>query len=340
MDAPFCNPGSPMPFKANADRRHHIPKQRRRVTNWAEYDAALRQRGSLTVWFTEAAVAAWEAEPRTTPGGQPHYSALAITTALTLKAVFRLALRQTEGLIGSVIRLLGLDLSVSQHTTLSRRDETVEVPRPRSDTRTEAGRDPEPLHLLVESTGLKLCGAGEWLVEKHGTKTRRSWRKMHIGVDADTGRIVAATLTTHDVDDGSQVGPLLDQVTGAVASVIGDGAYDQEGVYASVGERHPEAAVIVPPRATAVPSATAETAPTQRDRHLERIAEKGRMGWQTASGYTKRARAEAAIGRFKRVIGDGLRVHTDERRATEMDVAVQVLNRMLELGRPNYVRIA
>ena len=329
-----------MPFKANADRRHHIPKQRRRVTNWAEYDAALRQRGSLTVWFTEEAVAAWEAEPRTTPGGQPHYSSLAITTALTLKAVFRLALRQTEGLIGSVIRLLGLDLSVPAHTTLSRRAETLEVPRPRSDSRTEAGRDPEPVHLLVDSTGLKLCGAGEWLVEKHGTRTRRAWRKMHLGVDAETGRIVAATLTDRDVDDASQVGPLLDQVDGQIASFTGDGAYDQDGVYTSVAERHPAAAIIVPPRATAVPSRTAETAPTQRDRHLDLIAEKGRMGWQKASGYNWRARAEATIGRFKRVIGDGLRSHTEERRATEMDVAVHVLNRMLELGRPESVRIA
>jgi len=329
-----------MPFKANADRRHHIPKQRRQVTNWAEYDAALRQRGSLTVWFTEEAVAAWEAEPRTTPGGQPHYSSLAITTALTLKAVFRLALRQTEGLIGSVIRLLGLDLSVPDHTTLSRRAETLEVPRPRSDSRTEAGRDPEPVHLLVDSTGLKLCGAGEWLVEKHGTRTRRAWRKMHLGVDAETGRIVAATLTDRDVDDASQVGPLLDQVDGQIASFTGDGAYDQDGVYTSVAERHPAAAIIVPPRATAVPSRTAETAPTQRDRHLDLIAEKGRMGWQKASGYNWRARAEATIGRFKRVIGDGLRSHTEERRATEMDVAVHVLNRMLELGRPESVRIA
>jgi len=310
------------------------------VTNWAEYDAALRQRGSLTVWFTEEAVAAWEAEPRTTPGGQPHYSSLAITTALTLKAVFRLALRQTEGLIGSVIRLLGLDLSVPDHTTLSRRAETLEVPRPRSDSRTEAGRDPEPVHLLVDSTGLKLCGAGEWLVEKHGTRTRRAWRKMHLGVDAETGRIVAATLTDRDVDDASQVGPLLDQVDGQIASFTGDGAYDQDGVYTSVAERHPAAAIIVPPRATAVPSRTAETAPTQRDRHLDLIAEKGRMGWQKASGYNWRARAEATIGRFKRVIGDGLRSHTEERRATEMDVAVHVLNRMLELGRPESVRIA
>ena len=115
-----------MPFKANADRRHHIPKQRHRVTNWAEYGAALRARGSLTVWFSEEAIAAWRAAPRTTRGGQPWYSALAITTALTLRAVFRLALRQTEGLIGSILRLLGLDLAVPDHSTLSRRAEALE----------------------------------------------------------------------------------------------------------------------------------------------------------------------------------------------------------------------
>ena len=122
--------------------------------NWREYDASLRQRGSLTVWFTADAIKGWRAAPRTTPGGQPWYSSLAILTALTLQAVFRLALRQTEGLIGSVIGLLGLDLAVPDHSTLCRRAETLEVPRPRP------GRDGEPLHLLVDSTGLKLCGAG------------------------------------------------------------------------------------------------------------------------------------------------------------------------------------
>ena len=159
-------------------------------------------------------------------------------------------------------------------------------------------------------------------------------------MDADTGQIVASAPTTNDVDDGAQAGPLLDQVTGPVASFTGDGGYDQDGVYAGVAERHPEAAVVVPPRSTAVPSGTAETAPTQRDRHLQFIAEHGRMGWQKASGYTKRARAEATMGRFMRVIGDGLRSRTDRRRATEADVAVHALNRMLELGRPSYVRIA
>jgi len=323
-----------LPFKLNQDHRHHIPKQKHQVMNWREYDASLRQRGSLTVWFTDDAVEAWRAEPRTTPGGQPWYSPLAILTALTLRAVFRLALRQTEGLIGSVIGLLGLALSVPDHSTLSRRAETLEVPRP------QPRRDGEPLHLLVDSTGLKLCGAGEWLVEKHGAKTRRSWRKLHIGLDAGTGQIVAAALTTKEVNDGAEVGPLLDQVPGPVASFTGDGAYDQENVSNAVAERHPEAAIIVPPRSTAVPSETAATAPTQRDRHLQCIAEHGRAAWQKTSGYTKRARAEAAIGRFKQVTGDGLRSRTDERRATEVDVAVHVLNRMLELGRPISARIA
>jgi hypothetical protein len=327
-----------VPFKLNQNRRHHIPRQRHKVTNWPDYEASLRQRGSLTVWFTEEAIAAWAAEPRTTRGGQPWYSPLAILTALTLRAVFRLAFRQTEGLIGSIIGLLGLTLRVPDHTTLSRRAATLELPRPQRQT--GSGNDAEPMHLLVDSTGLKLCGAGEWLLEKHGTQVRRSWRKLHLGLDADTGKIVAASLTAHDTDDASQTGPLLDQIPEPLASFTGDGAYDQDSVYADIAERHPEAAVIVPPRRSAVLSKTAETDPTQRDRHLQCIAEKGRMGWQKVSGYTRRAKAETAISRWKRVIGDGLRAHKDRQRTTEMKVGVYVLNRMLELGRPSYVRIS
>ena len=162
-----------MPFKLNQDQRHHIPRQTHKVTNWPAYEAGLRQRGSLTVWFTDETVAAWTAEPRTTRGGQPWYSPLAILTALTLRAVFRLALRQTEGLIGSIVDLLGLALRVPDHTMLSRRSGTLAVPRP-SWPSTGAGGEAALLHLLVDSTGLKLCGPGKWLVEKHGTCTRRS----------------------------------------------------------------------------------------------------------------------------------------------------------------------
>jgi len=356
-----------LPFKPNQDRRHHIPRQQHKVTNSLgallrsrpACDASLRQRGSLTVWFTDDAIAGWAAEPRTTCGGQPlsasltslrgiaarWCSPLAILTALTLRAVFRLAYRQAEGLLGSIIGLLGLGLRVPDHTTLSRRAATLDVPRPGN---AGAGAGSEPMHLLVDSTGLKLCGKGEWLLEKHGTATRRSWRALHLGVDAGTGRIVAATLTSKDVDDASQAGPLLDQVAGAVASFTGDGAYDGEPVHRAVAERPPQAAVVIPPRATAVPSDTAESAPTQRDGHLQHveprgspdIAKHGRMAWQNASGYNKRARVEASMGRWKQVIGDELRAHTDERRATEVAVAVHALNRMPELGRPSYARVA
>lgn len=332
-----------MPFKLNHDRRHDIPRQKRKVVNWRDYDASLRQRGSLTVWFTEEAIEGWRAAPRTTAGGQAWYSPLAILTALTLRGVFRLALCQTEGLIGSIIGLLGLTLRVPDHSTLSRRAASLEVPRPRRPNSNHAGAngsdEGEPMHLLVDSTGLKLCGAGEWLIEKHGTQARRSWRKLHIGLAAETGQLVAPTLTSKAVDDAAQVGPLLDQVAGAVADVTADGAYDQGRTYDDVAERHPDAAVIVPPRATAVLSETAENAPTQRDRHLQCIAEHGRLGWQRRSGYNTRALVEAGIARWKQVIGNGLRSHAEDRRLTEVNVAVHVLNRMLELGRPISVRI-
>ncbi|MBP0447930.1 IS5 family transposase [Roseomonas sp. SSH11] len=321
-----------MPFKVNKDRRHRIPRQRHRVTNWPTYEAGLRSRGSLTVWFTEDAIEGWRAAPRTTRGGQPSYSDLAIATALTLRAVFHLALRQTEGLIASILQLLGIDLAVPDHTTLSRRAETLEVPRPRGGQ--------APLHLLVDSTGLKLCGPGEWLTEKHGTRRRRSWRKLHLATDADTGRIVASVLTGHDADDGGQVGPLLEGVDGPVASLTADGAYDRDDIHVGIMARHPEAEIIVPPRSSAVPSASARTAPTARDRHLQTIAERGRMGWQRASGYNWRALVEADVSRWKRVIDDGLRSQTDGRQATEVAIAAEVLNRMLDLGRPDYVRIA
>jgi hypothetical protein len=195
-----------------------------------------------------------------------------------------------------------------------------------------------PLHLLVDSTGLKLGGAGEWPDEKHGTSRRRSWRKLRIGIDAGTGEIVAIELTEKDVDDAARTDAPLDQISDPVASFTADGAYDQDRVYAAVAERHPDAAVIVPPRSTAALSASATTAPTRRDRHIQETAMHGRMGWQKSSGYNIRAKVEAAIGRYKRVIGDALQSRTDETEATEVAIAARVLNQMVGFGRPDYVR--
>ena len=197
--------------------------------------------------------------------------------ALTMRTVFGLALRQTERLIGSVIDLLGLALVVPDYATLSRRSKTLDVP-----SRRRLGTG--PLHLLVDSTGLKFGEAGEWLVEKHGTSRRRSWRKLPIGISAESGEIVAIELTRKEIDNSARTGALLDQITDPLASITADGGYDQDRVYEAVAERHPDARVIVPPRSTAVPGASAATAPTQRDRHIQEIIDRGRMGWQTSSG--------------------------------------------------------
>jgi len=322
-----------MPHKYNADRRHRIPKARYKVTNWRDYEAGLRKRGSLTIWFSEDAVEAWRAAPRTTPGGQARYSDLAIETSLILRTVFHQPLRQTEGLVGSLLELMGLDLPVPDHTTLSRRARTLAVA---PQARTAGG----PVHLLVDSTGVKLSGPGEWLVEKHGTKRRRAWRKLHLGIDAKSGMIVASTLTSKEVDDAAELGALLAQVDNPLAAVVADGAYDQDRVYDDVAEHSAEAAVVVPPRATAVLSPSAETDPTQRDRHIQVIAEHGRMNWQKTSGYNARAGAEGAMSRYKRIIGDTLRSHTRPAQEVETRIAVNVLNRMLDLARPESVRAA
>jgi len=318
-----------MPHKYNADRRHRIPKRRYKVTNWQAYEAGLRQRGSLTIWFTEEAIAAWRAAPRTTPGGQARYSDLAIETSLILRTVFHQPLRQTEGLVGSLLELMGLDLPVPDHSTLSRRSRTLAVA-----SQAASG----PVHLLIDSTGVKLSGPGEWLVEKHGTQRRRAWRKLHLGVDAKTGTIVASTLTSKEVDDAAELGPLLDQIDDPLAAVIADGAYDQDRVYDGVAEHSAEAVVVVPPRSTAVLSASAETNPTQRDRHIQVIAEQGRMAWQKTSGYNARAGVEGTMSRYKRIIGDILRSHSRPAQETETRIAVSILNRMLD--RPESVRAA
>ncbi|GEO43466.1 IS5 family transposase [Skermanella aerolata] len=169
-----------MPHKYNADRCHRIPRTRYKVTNWSTYEAGLCQRGSLTIWFTEEAIAAWQAAPQTTPGGQARYSDLAIETSLILRTVFHQPLRQTEGLVGSLLGLIGLDLPVPDHSTLSRRSRTLAVAP-------QAQSASGPVHLLVDSTGMKLSGPGEWLVEKHGTQ-RRAWRKLHLAVNARPAR--------------------------------------------------------------------------------------------------------------------------------------------------------
>jgi hypothetical protein len=196
-----------LPNKHYDARRYHIPKMTFKVTNWSAYEAGVRRRGRLTLWVSDEALAAWRAAPRTTPDGQVHYSETAIETALMLRLVIHRPMRQTEGLLGSLLDLMDIDLPVPDHTTVSRRAARL-TPAPR--TALPSG----PVTLVIDSTGLKVYGAGEWHRDKHGVRGRRTWRKLHLAVDAATSTIVAATLTTTSAGDSSQVGPLLEQITG------------------------------------------------------------------------------------------------------------------------------
>jgi transposase len=316
-----------MPYKANESRRHKIPKVRYRVENWSAYDAALRRRGDLTIWVTPEAIAAWT-PPRSGRRGRPsRYSDLAIDAGLMLRLAFGRPWRQTEGLLDSLMRLLGLDLPVPDHTTFSRRNADLEVA-------SALARTDGPVTVVIDSTGLKVFGRGEWHLEKHGGHARRSWRKLHLAVDPDTGEILASALTSNEEGDASLLGPLLDQIARPIGTVLADGAYDGEPVYRAVAAHSPAAEVIIPPRSTAVPSATTGNAPSQRDRHIQRIAECGRLAWQRAVRYGRRSLGEVAMLRYKTLIGRSLHARTLPRQKTEAKIASKVINIMIGLGMP------
>src|ERR687889_1200363 len=276
-----------MPYKANEPRRHKIPRARYRVTNWPAYDGALQRRGSLTVWVTPEALAAWHPPGTGRRGRSPRYAEIAIETGHLLRLAFGRPWRQTEGLLRSLMALLGASVGVPDHTTFARRSPGLALARALAQ-----GRRTGPVHVVIDATGLQVHGAGAWLAETHGARGRRRWRKLHLAVDPESGAILASELTTSEEGDASLVGPLLEQIPGPIASVTADGTYDGEPVYRAVAERQsdPPAAVIIPPRVTAVPSPTADTEPTQRDQHLRMIRDRrGRMGWQKAVGYGKRS---------------------------------------------------
>ena len=322
-----------MPFKHNASRRHHIPKVRRRITSWPSYEAGLRRRGDLTFWIDEAAVSGWRAPRRTSPGGQRLYADMAIEVVLTLRLVFHLALRQVEGFTRSVLRLLGLEIAVPDHSTLSRRGRGFAGRQPR------AVRHDRPVHVVLDSTGLQIFGQGEWDAEKHGRKPRQ-WRKLHLAVDAETGEIVAHVLTDKNGGDITQVPALLATVEGRIASVIADGAYDSEAVYreAASYQHDPPVDVVIPPRSSSVATADAESQ-TIRDCHVQHIAQNGRMAWQKETGYGRRSLVETAIGRYKHIIGSTLRARSADGQAGEAAIAVQVLNRTIRIAKPISARL-
>ena len=306
------------------------PKALYRVKNWSDYDKALVQRGSLTFWMSDDFETKWRHTGEKQRGSQFEYSEQAIRVMLTVKEVFHLTNRGVEGCVRSLFWLMTIPLPVPDHTTLSKRGQTVKVNLPK--------KAKSNLTIVMDSTGLKIYGAGEWLQEKHKVRARRTWRKLHLAIDANTGMIVASTLTETDAGDPSQVGPLLDQTEGEIASVTADGAYDGAPTYATIAARGEQIKVIIPPRADAILSGQADDSASQRDRHIATIAVKGRLGWQEESGYGRRSLVETTMGRYKAIIGPQLRARGLAGQCTEAAIGVAVLNRMLHAGRPKSVR--
>ncbi|MCP5044212.1 MAG: IS5 family transposase [bacterium] len=308
---------------------HPKYKTKYRAKNWAAYDRALVARGDITLWITPEAIAAWRPAPTGGRGAQPKFSDLAIETALTLRLVFHLPLRQAEGFLRSVLRFMGLELESPDHTTLSRRGQGLAL-----DLRAVPHQG--PVHLLIDSSGLAAFGEGEWAAAKHGVKGRRGWRKLHLSVDA-RGMILAQCLTDATADDATTGVDLLSEVKETITSVTADGAYDTTAFYEAAGERG--ARVVVPPSTTATSSRKPRARASPRNRTIQRVQEIGRRAWKKEAGYHQQARAENAFFRYKTIIGDRLRARSDDGRRVETRIACDVLNRMTRLGRPESVAI-
>jgi IS5 family transposase len=303
---------------------------RYRVANWRDYNRALVARGSITLWIDEEVLSGWRA-----PGGKGRrYSDAAILAALSLRAAFKLTLRQTEGFLASLKPSLGLTIEVPHYSTFCRRARALKVPR----LARPAGGG--PLHLAIDATGLKVHGEGEWKVRVHGKGKRRVWRKLHLGVDTATGEILAHALTPSDTHDGAELEGLLAEVEGPIAAVYGDKAYDAFDIHSAVLARG--AQPVIPPRKGAAirPPPGLNNPPPTRGAAVARIAEIGRKAWKEETRYHRRSLAETGMCRYKTIIGPGLKARTLDNQKAEAAVAVRCLNRFTALGMPRSTRIA
>jgi hypothetical protein len=305
-------------------RVHPTYKAKYRVANWASCDHALVRRGDITMWVSPEAIATWEPAGVATRGGQRKYSDLAIETALTLRLLFHLPLRQTEGFLRSLFGLMGLYLPAPDHTTLSRRAQYLDLTLRRIPPH-------EGMHLVIDSTELSIVGEGEWAAAKHGRRGKRGWKKLHVGVD-QSGVIVAQALTEATVDDATTAITLIGAVHGHLARVTADTAYDTIAFYDAASSRG--AAVVVPPAKTA-PVSRRRPRSSARDRTIKKVKTIGRRRWKKASGYHQQARVENAFFRYKSITGNRLRARTPGGQEAEALLACNILNAMTDMGRPD-----
>jgi len=307
------------------DKKRKKKTQLYRIRNWKQYNKALANRGSITFWFDEAAIDSWLNHQKSGRRGKPRtYGSACIECMLVLKSVYRLPQRATYGLVCSLMQLMKLDLPVPHPTILSRRASSLDVTVPRHNKN-------EPLHVLVDATGLKVYGEGEWKVRTHGVSKRRTWRKLHIAMDANTGEILATVCTTSNVSDKEVLPNLVEQIEDDIDELTGDGGYDYVTCYEVIAER--KARAVIPPRRTGRLHPGDERL-RARDKNLRRIKKVGRKKWKQQSQYHRRSLVETAMMRQKTIFGGGMSSRRFQNQATEMKVRCAALNRMTHLGMP------
>ena len=304
-------------------------KRNYRLRNWKQYNKALVQRGSLTLWVSDEMLNLWLNQEKTgKPGRSNTYSDIAISCMATLKEVFHLPLRATQGLLNSILDLLKVEVTAPDYSTLSRRCSrlTVTLPRlPKS----------QPLHLVVDSTGVKVFGEGEWKVRQHGYSKRRTWRKLHLGADESSNEIVAAVVTTNNVADSQVIEDLLEQVEEEIEQVSGDGSYDKRGCYQAIKKRKAKASIPPQKNAKIWQHGNMKQERLNRDENLRRIRQVGRKKWKQEVGYHRRSLAETQMYRLKTIFGERVSARKFEGQATQLLLRCAALNRMTHLGMPD-----
>jgi hypothetical protein len=306
-------------------------KKRYRVRNWKEYNKSLVNRGRITLWFDEKSIANWyeNKQPGRRKRGRPKtYADIAVECLLLIKVVFNLRLRSLQGFAKSLVDLLKLPITIPNYTTISRRQKTIQVIL-------ERYKKGESLHVVVDSTGLKVFGEGEWKARQHGYSKRRTWRKLHLGVDEAGGEIVAVVLSTNDMGDSEVLPDLLQQIQDPIHQVSADGAYDTFGCHDAITERG--ATAVIPPRENAriAQHGNSHYPPLSRDKILRSLRNNSLKSWKQDSNYHRRSLAETAMYRFKQLLGRTLDARTFENQCTEAFIKCNAMNRMTSLGMPD-----
>jgi hypothetical protein len=317
-----------------------------KVQNWSEYNDALVGRGSLTVWMSPETVQNWEYDGPAQQGAQYEYTDLAIKTCLEVKLAYGLTLRQVGGFVTSIFDMMDVDLDVPDYTLLSKRHGDVEVDL--WGVASGAARGVVS-HLVMDATGLKVHGEGEWKQRTHGKQKRRTWRKLHLGVDAETGMITATTLTDNTKSDASQVGSLLEETQsgssqseddGGLLVAYAGGAYDTWDAREAITDR--AATPMIPPQKNAKikKHGNASGPPLARDEAIRYIRSHGRSKWKREHNYHRRSLGETAMYRFKQIIGRFVKARQRANEKGEVKLAAKVLNKMTSLGMQETVKIA